>query len=84
MANSFPVKELKEKLEEAKKADAQLKYFGSKQHKYCLNMPATLNEVKQFEESIGVELPEDYRNFLLYVGNGGAGPFYGVFIRCSR
>lgn len=79
MANSFPVKELKEKLEEAKKADAQLKYFGSKQHKYCLNMPATLNEVKQFEESIGVELPEDYRNFLLYLGNGGAGPFYGLY-----
>ena len=79
MNNSFPIKELKEQLEKAKKADIDLKYFGAKSHKYCLNAPASLNEVKQFEESIGVELPEEYRNFLLLAGNGGAGPFYGLY-----
>lgn len=79
MNNDFPIDELKKQLEEAKREDQELKQFGAKTHKYSVNPTIALETIEQFENKIGVSLPEEYRDFLLYVGNGGAGPFYGMF-----
>lgn len=79
MSESFPLAELRELLNKAKEMDANFKQFGADAHKYQWNPPASLEEVEDFEQKIGVRLPEEYRSFLLLAGNGGAGPYYGLF-----
>lgn len=62
------------KLREARPA-----IFGSDAHAFLLNAPLSEEEVQRFEKLHAVRLPGEYRYFLTRVGNGGAGPFYGVF-----
>lgn len=79
MLDTFPLPKLKELLEKSKAADSECKRFGAKSHHYEWNPPVSVDAVEQFEQKIGVTLPDDYRTFLLEAGNGGAGPFYGLF-----
>ena len=79
MSNTFPIEELRSLLEKARATDADLKQFGAQNHKYQWNAPAALKEIEEFEQETGISLPDGYRNFLLQAGNGGAGPFYGLF-----
>ena len=53
--------------------------FGAETHEFALNPPLTESEVAAFESAYRVALPAEYRLFLLHVGNGGAGPYYGLF-----
>ncbi|KJY41985.1 cell wall assembly protein [Streptomyces sp. NRRL B-1568] len=53
--------------------------FGSLGHKWALEDPLTDDALAELEAQVGVELPDDYRNFLTVVGAGGAGPAYGLF-----
>ena len=79
MSESFPLEELRALLNKAKAVDKYCYQFGAKSHQYQWNPPASVEEVEDFEQKIGVRLPEEYRNFLLLAGNGGAGPYYGLF-----
>lgn len=79
MNDDFSIYKLQQQLEQAKNADPELKRFGAKRHQYRLNPPATEEAIVRFEEKIGVSLPTEYRNFLIQAGNGGAGPYYGLF-----
>lgn len=53
--------------------------FGALGHQWVLEDPLTPGELAELEAQTGVRLPEEYRDFLLYVGAGGAGPAYGLF-----
>ncbi len=58
--------------------DPNLTVFGSYQHKYRFYPCLTESEVREFEQVHQVSLPEEYRRFLLEIGNGGVGPDYGL------
>ncbi|MFI0453577.1 SMI1/KNR4 family protein [Actinomadura sp. 6N118] len=60
-------------------ADPVLEAFGASTHRYRLNPPLPEADLVSFETRHGVRLPSEYREFLLQVGNGGAGPYYGLF-----
>lgn len=53
--------------------------FGSDQHQWALNEPLSEKAIADFERGLSIRLPNEYRSFITGVGNGGAGPFYGVF-----
>ncbi|MGL4695560.1 SMI1/KNR4 family protein [Enterococcus larvae] len=52
--------------------------FGAGTHKYQLGPVISIAEVRAFEERYQIILPKEYVFFLTQVGNGGAGPYYGV------
>lgn len=66
-------------LEQAKAKDPDFVRFGAYSHKYKLSAPASEETIQEFEEHEGIRLPEEYRDFLMFVGNGGAGPYYGLY-----
>lgn len=66
------------KIGELKMLDKHFKIFGSQKHKYKINPTISLDKVQQFENTYHVTLPKDYVNFITMLGNGGAGPFYGL------
>ncbi|MGF1431066.1 SMI1/KNR4 family protein [Kitasatospora sp. LaBMicrA B282] len=53
--------------------------FGSASHGFRLAEPLTPAELAELEARIGVVLPAEYREFLLRVGAGVAGPAHGLF-----
>ena len=39
----------------------------------------SIEELAAFESAYDVQLPRDYADFLLKIGNGGTGPYYGLY-----
>lgn len=69
---------IKEKIIKLKELDYNYTVFGSYKHKYKLNACLTEEQVINFEHLNNIRLPYGYREFLIDVGNGGAGPAYGL------
>src|SRR5215813_12558694 len=66
-------------LERVRAAGPSFGIFGEEAHGYELYPPLLEEELSAFESEHGIRLPHDYRHFLTSVGNGGAGPYYGLF-----
>jgi hypothetical protein len=59
--------------------EIQAEVFGADGHRFQMNPALPESEAAEFEQDHKIALPSDYRQFLTGLGNGGAGPFYGVF-----
>ncbi len=58
--------------------DPRRKIFGANGHDYKLRPTVPISVIELFEERHGISLPHDYRSFIAEIGNGGAGPVYGL------
>ena len=52
--------------------------FGSESHGMICRAPLSVHEVRKIEELHQVTLPAEYRAFITCIGDGGAGPAYGM------
>jgi hypothetical protein len=52
--------------------------FGARHHRYRWGAPLGAARVAAIEAELGHALPDDYRAFVELVGDGGAGPAYGL------
>jgi len=66
-------------IERLRSLDRKLTLFGAMGHQYRFNERASEKQLSDFERTHKIELPEEYRLFLRALGNGGPGPYYGVF-----
>jgi hypothetical protein len=78
MQETSDIVELDDMLRRLRAADTSFRVFGAKEHRYRLGPPLSESELTAFEFANRIRLPDDYRRFLAVVGNGGAGPFYGL------
>ena len=53
--------------------------FGIESHNFQLFAPLSMEKVTKFENKYRIVLPPEYRAFITQIGNGGAGPAYGLF-----
>ena len=65
-------------LRKTKCIDTKYEMFGASKHRYRLNSPLKESFVHRIEEKYGFTLPEDYFRFITKIGDGGAGPAYGI------
>lgn len=73
------VQYLRDLIEEAGRVDAGRKIFGAEKHQYRINPVLNMAEIRRAEEERHVKFPEEYVFYLTRVGNGGAGPYYGLY-----
>lgn len=66
------------RLQTLKRLDLDCACFAARSHGYDLNPPVPEEEVARMEEKHGCRFPDEYRRFITELGNGGAGPAYGV------
>jgi HEAT repeat protein len=71
------VQRILDKLTEVKQR--RLSCFASDHHHFRLNPPLSEADLRRFETVHAIELPSCYRAFVQHVGNGGAGPYYGIY-----
>ena len=68
-----------QKLSVKKSLDPDCIGFGVQDHCYELMPPISESKLVKLEREFNLTLPDDYRSFITTIGNGGAGPSYGLY-----
>jgi len=55
-----------------------LEVFNASRHKFKFNAPLSEEELRAYEKQYDLTIPKAYREFLITIGDGGMGPFYGL------
>ncbi len=76
MADWLPL--LLEKLDRLREADPAFLVTGASKHRYRFGPKCPTVWLEFCEERYGILLPDQFRRFIVEVGNGGAGPWYGL------
>lgn len=69
---------LREVLTRLAAADPRRRRFGASTHNYLLAPALSESRVAELEHEYNITLPADYRAHLTGLGDGGAGPYYGL------
>lgn len=69
---------LRSRIQLLARCDRTRQVFGAAQHRHTLAPVATAEDVAAFETRFELSLPDDYRAWITQMGNGGAGPYYGL------
>ncbi|WP_328944949.1 SMI1/KNR4 family protein [Streptomyces sp. NBC_00250] len=75
---SWDETEVRARIRQLSARDPECARFGSGMHRYELRPALPEAEIRAFEEEHGIRLPPDYRDFVAGVGDGPAGPAYGL------
>ncbi|MGQ4432866.1 hypothetical protein [Streptomyces sp. SAS_260] len=70
--------EVRRRIRELGSRDPMRSHFWAEAHGYELRPALPEARIRAFEETHGVGLPGEYRSFLAEVGDGPAGPGYGL------
>ncbi|MFN7491040.1 MAG: SMI1/KNR4 family protein, partial [Chryseotalea sp.] len=65
--------------EQLAEKDSKLEIFGAAQHAYKFFKPFVKDELEAGEKHFKIALPEQYKEYLQHVSNGGIGPYYGMY-----
>jgi len=71
-------RKLQEVQEQARRGKLRARVPCGTDHRYQLDPTLDEEAIASFESRHNIRLPEDYRAFLLHLGNGGAGPYCGL------
>ncbi len=73
------IAEIKALAEEGLRIDPKCNIFGASHHKWHFGEPVNLQQIHNFESDMKITLPEPFVRYLTELGNGGAGPDYGIY-----
>jgi tetratricopeptide (TPR) repeat protein len=78
MPDELRLRRIRNRMRELGEIDSDRVVFGSTRHDWVLDDPLEPALIDAFEARVGVELPEEFRDYLEHVSGGGAGPYYGL------
>ena len=77
------IEALAAKIAELATNDTEMKTFGASTygtgHHYRMNPVLSVDDLNEFQREYDVQLPADYADFLTQIGDGGIGPYYGLY-----